>query len=177
MNAIEILQKFNIQLERQHFNSAGDELMALCPFHEEKYPSFSLNVDKGVFYCFGCGESGNIYHLIEHITGLSYDEIRKAIGENEIPKYTPKELPKKELKILTDDEINVLTLYAQVSHRLLKGEACADPTDESVTIYTDYLEQVWGISKETAEHFQLGANRYSFQMLGKSRQHQIWFHE
>lgn len=60
MNAIELLRYFDIELEREHFNSAGDELMALCPFHEEKYPSFSLNVEKGVFICFGCGESGNI---------------------------------------------------------------------------------------------------------------------
>ena len=177
MDTIDILRKFNIELEREHFNSAGDELGALCPFHQEKNPSFSLNVEKGVFRCFGCGESGNIFHLVEHITGLSYDEIRKAIGDDEIPKYTPKDLPKRELKTLSDAEIDALTLYAQQSHRLLKGKACENPNHESVTMYTDYLEKVWGISKETAEHFQLGANRYSFQMLGKSRQHQIWFHE
>jgi len=176
MDTIDILRNFNIELEREHFNSAGDELMTLCPFHEEKYPSFSLNVEKGVFYCFGCGESGNIFHLVEHITGLSYDEIRKAIGEDEIPKYTPKDLPKRELKTLSDAEIDALTLYAQTSHRLLMGEACVDPTDKSVTIYTDYLKQR-GISMEAAEYFQLGANRYSFFNLKKSRRNQVWFHD
>ncbi len=177
MNAIELLRHFGIELEREHFNRAGDELMALCPFHEEKNPSFSLNVEKGVFICFGCGESGNIFHLIEHVTGLSYNEICKAIGGDETPEYTPKALPKKELKILTDDEINALTLYAQVSHRLLGGEACVDPTDKSVTIYTNYLEQVRGISRETQEYFLLGANRYSFLNLGKSPKHQVWLHD
>ncbi|MFQ6044583.1 MAG: CHC2 zinc finger domain-containing protein, partial [Candidatus Poribacteria bacterium] len=141
MDTIDILRKFNIELEREHFNRAGDELMALCPFHEEKQPSFSLNVGRGVFYCFGCGESGNIYHLVEYVTGLSYDEIRKAIGEDEIPKYISKDLPKRELKTLSDAEIDALTLYAKISHRLLKGEYCVDPTDESVTVYTDYLKQ------------------------------------
>ena len=187
MNTIELLRHFEIELEREHFNRTGDELIALCPFHEEKNPSFFLNVEKGVFICFGCGESGNIFHLIEHVTGLSYDEIRKAIGDDKIPKYTLKPLPKKELKTLKDAEINTLTLYAQVSHRLLKGEACVDPSDESVTIYTDYLEKAWGIHFETAEHFQLGANRYSFSNLVgrcsgielpcKPRRHLIWFHE
>ena len=177
MDTIEMLRQFEIELEREHFNRTGDELIALCPFHEEKNPSFFLNVEKGVFICFGCGESGNIFHLIEHVTGLSYDEIRKAIGDDKIPKYTLKPLPKKELKTLKDAEINTLTLYAQVSHRLLKGEACVDPSDESVTIYTDYLEKAWGIHFETAEHFQLGANRYSFSNLGKPRRHLIWFHE
>ncbi|MBC8229846.1 hypothetical protein H8E77_09890 [bacterium] len=176
MDTIEILRRFEIELEREHFNRAGDELMALCPFHEEKKPSFSLNIEKGVFHCFGCGESGNIYHLIEHVTGLSYDEIRKMIGGDETLEYTPKDLPKKELKLLSDAEIDALTLYAQTSHRLLKGEACVDPTDESVTAYTDYLKQR-GISMEAAERFQLGANRYSFLNLDRPRRHQIWFHD
>ena len=176
MDTIDILRKFNIELEREHFNSAGDELMALCPFHEEKQPSFSLNVEKGVFICFGCGESGNIFHLIEHLTGLSYDEIRTAIGDDKIPKYTPKDLPKKELKTLSNAEIDALTLYAQTSHRLLMGEACVDPTDKSVTTYTDYLKQR-GISMEAAEYFMLGANRYSFLNLGKSPKNQVWFHD
>ncbi|MFQ5674683.1 MAG: CHC2 zinc finger domain-containing protein [bacterium] len=176
MDTIDILRKFNIELEREHFNRAGDELMALCPFHEEKQPSFSLNVGRGVFYCFGCGESGNIYHLVEYVTGLSYDEIRKAIGEDEIPKYISKDLPKRELKTLSDAEIDALTLYAKISHRLLKGEYCVDPTDESVTVYTDYLKQR-GISMSAAEYFLLGANRYSSLNLDRPRRHQVWFWE
>jgi len=177
MNAIEMLRAFAIELENECFNSAGDELMALCPFHQERNRSFFLNVDKCIFYCFGCGESGNIYHLIEHITGLSGDEIRKAIGENEIPQYTSKGLPKRELKTLSLAEIDALTLYAQISHRLLKGEACVDPTHESVTIYTDYLEKARGISLHAQEYFMLGANRYSFLSLGKSPKHQVWLHD
>jgi hypothetical protein len=177
MNAVEILRAFSIELENECFNSAGDELMALCPFHQERNRSFFLNVDKCIFYCFGCGESGNIYHLVEHITGLSRDEIRKAIGENEIPQYTSKELPKRELKTLSLAEIDALTLYAQISHRLLKGEACVDPTHESVLIYTDYLEKARGISPHAQEYFMLGANRYSFLNLGKSPKHQVWFWE
>jgi len=173
MDTIDILRKFNIELEREHFNSAGDELMALCPFHEEKQPSFSLNVEKGVFICFGCGESGSIFHLIEHITGLSYDEIRKAIGDDEIPQFTPKDLPKKELKTLSDAEIDALTLYAQTSHRLLKGEACVDPTADYVTVYTDYLTKR-GISKEAQEYFMLGANRFSYISLNRRRRDQLW---
>jgi len=36
----------------------GGEAMALCPFHREKNPSFSLNTETGVFNCFGCGANG-----------------------------------------------------------------------------------------------------------------------
>jgi len=186
MNAIEMLRAFSIELENECFNSAGDELMALCPFHKERNRSFFLNVDKCIFYCFGCGESGNIYHLIEHFTGLHYDEIRKAIapllggvggGLEDAPDFTLKPIEKKELRTLSDLEIDALTLYAKVSHRLLKGEACVDPTHESVLIYTDYLEKARGISLKAQEYFMLGANRYSFLNLGKGSKHQVWFWE
>ena len=41
MNAIEMLRYFNIELEKEDFNRAGDELIALCPFHKEKIHPFS----------------------------------------------------------------------------------------------------------------------------------------
>jgi len=176
MNAIEILRHFDIELERQYFNSSGEEMFALCPYHEEKTPSFSLNVEKGVFYCFGCGESGNIYHLVEHLTGLPYSEVRKAVFSDGIPEFHLKPLPKSELKILCDVEVDALTLYSQVAHRLLRGYHCTNPNDLAVTVYQDYLEQR-GVSMKAAEHFQLGANRYSYLSYGKSPKHQLWVWE
>ena len=41
----------------------GDEFVCCCPFHEERNPSFSLNMEKGVYYCFGCGASGGLNQL------------------------------------------------------------------------------------------------------------------
>ena len=170
---------FGIELEREWFNSAGDELMALCPFHDEKNPSFSLNVDSGVFYCFGCQHSGNVFHLVEHLTGLTQDQVRKTVKDTtpeNLPDFKLKPLTKKELKILNEDEVEFLSRYAFFSHGLLQGKYCVDPGVEAVTVFTDYLEKR-GISKEAAEYFQLGANRYSYLNLGDTRREQLWFHE
>ena len=46
---------------------AGRSHKGLCPFHDEKTPSFSVNGDSGYYYCFGCGAKGNAFtYLMEH---------------------------------------------------------------------------------------------------------------
>jgi hypothetical protein len=170
---------FNIELHREWFTSNGEELMALCPFHEEKNRSFSLNVERGVFYCFGCQERGTVFHLVEHLTGLTQDQIRKTVRDTtpeNLPNFKLKTLTKKELKILNEDEVEFLSSYSFFSHGLLMGKYCVDPNVENVTAYTDYLLKR-GISREAAEYFQLGANRYSYLSFEAPRQKQIWLHE
>ena len=39
---------------------AGANMQGLCPFHQEKTPSFSVSISKGIFKCFGCGKAGNV---------------------------------------------------------------------------------------------------------------------
>ena len=51
-----------VKLEKKGRNYFG-----LCPFHEEDQPSFSINKQKQIFYCFGCGEGGNVVDFVEKI--------------------------------------------------------------------------------------------------------------
>jgi DNA primase len=53
---------------------AGSRLVGLCPFHNEKTASFSVNPDKGVFYCFGCQASGDVIDFYCRINGLDFRE-------------------------------------------------------------------------------------------------------
>ena len=47
-------------------NQRGEVLIkCLCPEHEDRHPSFALNLGSGLWHCFGCGRSGNIYQLAE----------------------------------------------------------------------------------------------------------------
>ena len=52
----------------------GREFHALCPFHKEKSPSFTVNDDKGFFHCFGCGAHGDAIGFIKDFEGVSYPE-------------------------------------------------------------------------------------------------------
>ncbi len=62
-------------------HKAGSNYKALCPFHQEKTPSFVVSPDKQLFHCFGCGESGNLYNFVMKIEGLDFPEALRRMAE------------------------------------------------------------------------------------------------
>jgi len=61
---------------------AGRNFVGLCPFHKEKTPSFTVNPEKRIFYCFGCGEGGNIFTFLMKINNISFSEaVRNLAGK------------------------------------------------------------------------------------------------
>jgi len=52
----------------------GKNHFGLCPFHGEKTPSFSVEQEKQLFHCFGCGKGGNVFTFIEEIENIPYRE-------------------------------------------------------------------------------------------------------
>ncbi len=60
----------------------GRESGGLCPFHNEKTPSFTVNDDKGFYHCFGCGAHGNVIDFVMHTEGLAFPEaVERLVGE------------------------------------------------------------------------------------------------
>ena len=57
------------------FRKRGKDYLGLCPFHNEKTPSFSVSQDKQVYYCFGCGEGGNIFKFLMETGKQSFAEV------------------------------------------------------------------------------------------------------
>ena len=53
---------------------SGSNLFGLCPFHSERTPSFSVNPDKQIYHCFGCGKGGGVVNFIMEIENLSYPD-------------------------------------------------------------------------------------------------------
>lgn len=65
----------------------GREWKGLCPFHSEKTPSFRVNEEKGLWYCFGCGEGGDLVHFIEKIEGIDFKGALEFLGiEGALPR-------------------------------------------------------------------------------------------
>ncbi len=60
---------------------AGTTAKACCPFHNEKTPSFHINLTKGFYHCFGCGESGDAIKFVQKQEGLSFMEAVRKLGE------------------------------------------------------------------------------------------------
>lgn len=129
---------------------AGKNYMGLCPFHSERTPSFTVNEEKGIFHCFGCGAGGNIFSFLMRASQLTFPEAVKNLAKRySIP------LPAREL---TDEEkrrrslraklFEVNELAAEYYHRVLLSLKEGEEGRK-------YLAQR-GISEETAREHRLG---------------------
>lgn len=68
---------------------SGASWVGLCPFHNEKTPSFHVNAEKGTYHCFGCGQGGNVFKFHMLTRGLTFPEAVKELAERagiELPK-------------------------------------------------------------------------------------------
>ena len=76
----QVLEHYGL-LEGLRVQKGGEELVGICPFHEEKTGSFHVSLAKnknGAFQCFGCKRKGNILDFVVYIEGLQANEVRKA---------------------------------------------------------------------------------------------------
>lgn len=73
-NIVDVISDF-VQLKRRGTNYIG-----LCPFHNEKTPSFNVSLSKGIYKCFGCGKGGNVVQFVMEHEHMSYPEALKYIA-------------------------------------------------------------------------------------------------
>lgn len=65
-----------VELKKQ-----GAEFVALCPFHQERSPSFTVQPSEQFFKCFGCGEGGDVFAFVQKIEGLQFPDAVRRVGE------------------------------------------------------------------------------------------------
>ena len=66
VNIVDVISQY-VSLEKK-----GKDYIGLCPFHQEKTPSFTVNADKQFFKCFGCGKGGNVFKFLMYKDCLLY---------------------------------------------------------------------------------------------------------
>ena len=133
----------------------GSSYFGLCPFHNEKTPSFSVTPSKQMYYCFGCGAGGNVYNFVMQYENYSFGEALSHLAERagvELPKIEySKEARAKAEKRATLLEINKKA--AQYFYYQLRREGGKNAHD--------YLTGR-GLSEETIRKFGLGySDKYS----------------
>lgn len=139
LNIVDVLGEY-IRLEK-----AGANYRALCPFHNEKSPSFMVSEEKQIWHCFGCQKGGDIFGFVMEIEGLEFRETLKLLAEKagvKLENYNPQKTEKinRTLEIL-----ELATKFYEV--QLWKGEG----KDKIL----DYLLER-GLKEETIKEFRLG---------------------
>ena len=130
-----------------HLTKKGNNLWGLCPFHNEKTPSFSVSPDKQIYHCFGCGKGGGVISFIMEMENLPFVDAVKLLAKRaglEVPESGENEAYRKKRTRLLELSRDAARFY----HDYLTG-----PGGQRVR---DYIAQRQ-ISPRTATRFGLGA--------------------
>ena len=131
-----------------HLKRSGRNFFGLCPFHNEKSPSFSVSPDKQIFHCFGCGVGGNVITFVSKIEGLNFVETIQMLAERaNIQLPTLENSGDMQKEILKDKVYKVNEFTAEFYHQnLYKPQA---------KIAQEYVKKRQ-LSNETLKSFRIG---------------------
>lgn len=101
-NAADIVE---IISEAVVLKKTGRNLVGLCPFHAEKTPSFSVNPEKQIFYCFGCATGGNVFSFLMKQQGMTFPEAVKAVAQRCGIELPSREMSPLERRRLSEREV------------------------------------------------------------------------
>ena len=129
---------------------SGSSYMGRCPFHGEKTPSFSVDPVQKLYYCFGCGEGGNVFTFIEKKEGLDFADAVKMLAEKYgVSLQYEKSSPELEERRKRHDRLlSLLDQTASYYSRCLKESSSAEDA-------RSYLESR-GFRRQVIEEFRLG---------------------
>ena len=126
----------------------GANFMGLCPFHNEKSPSFTVSPTKQFYHCFGCGVHGNAIGFLMEYQGLSFVEAVKDLAQNvgmTVPEYQPENGKPRLEKAQSTGLLEVMEAACQFYRKELRGAQAA----------VQYLKGR-GLTGEVAAKFGLG---------------------
>jgi len=142
---VEVISEF-VRLKKRGVNYIG-----LCPFHNEKTPSFTVSPSKGIYKCFGCGRGGNAVNFLMEHEHLQYPEALKWLAakyhiEVEETADTPEQVQQKNER----ESMMVLTSFAQRFYTRMLNES-----EEGQAVGLAYFRER-GFRKDILDRFQLG---------------------
>ena len=137
----------NVVGKRVKLTRKGREHSGLCPFHNEKTPSFTVSEDKGFYHCFGCGAHGDVISFVMNTEGLSFPETVERLAAEagiEVPVETAEARAEEQHRANLYDIVKAACAWFEAQLRLPIGQTGLN-----------YLRDR-GLRDETIEQFRLG---------------------
>ena len=152
---VEVVSSY-LPLKRSGVNHQG-----LCPFHQEKSPSFNVNSARQIFHCFGCGVGGNVFSFLMRMEGLSFPDAVRRLGEKVGVEVEEEAVSPEEVRRRDEREriLRINEVAGEFYQQLLL-------TDEEGAPGRRYLRQR-GYESEIVRTFQLGFAPGGWESLAK----------
>lgn len=142
-----------VQLKRSGRNHLG-----LCPFHQEKTPSFNVSPDRNIWHCFGCGETGDCFKFLMEHDHLSFPEAMRALAERAGVDLKPYEKSRG-----GGSDFDHMYRIHEIAERLYRHVLFEEPDGQAAR------EEIArrGYTREIVEEYQLGASPSAWERLVK----------
>ena len=134
--------------------AGGTRLKGLCPFHNEKTPSFHVDSDKGFYKCFGCGKAGDVITFVRETEQLGFSEAVEAIGQRfgvVIEYEEGSGGPSREERSLRQEIFDLHDVAAEHFHQALLAP------DDAGGFFRAYWTEKRRFTMELASEFKIGA--------------------
>lgn len=151
---IEDLVSQYVQLKK-----AGRNFKGLCPFHNEKTPSFVVSPERQIAYCFGCNKGGDVFQFIQEVEGVDFVDALKILAEKTGVELEPMQNVGKSKRVTKDEKSELFRVYDSATSFY---EEQLWQTDEGKKV-VDYLYRR-GLTNESIKRFRVGYAPDSFEL-------------
>jgi DNA primase len=143
--------------EHTRLKKAGRSWKGLCPFHNERSPSFTVDREKGLYHCFGCGAGGDVIHFVRQMDRLDFPEAVEALAAR-----FGVTVPRRPSRGPRDDRREKLLDALAAAHRFYSAEL-AKPGNRAAAYLTER-----GVSEDFAKRLGLGYAPDSWDALSRA---------
>jgi DNA primase len=145
--------------DHTRLKKAGRSWKGLCPFHNERTPSFTVDREKGLYHCFGCGAGGDVIHFVRQIDRLDFPEAVEALASR-----FGVTIPRRASRGPRDDRREKLLEALAAAHRFYQAQL-AKPGNKAAAYLKDR-----DVSEDLAKRLSLGYAMDSWDALSRALQ-------
>ncbi|HEV8119296.1 MAG TPA: DNA primase [Thermoanaerobaculia bacterium] len=143
--------------EHTRLKKAGRSWKGLCPFHNERTPSFTVDREKGLFHCFGCGAGGDVIHFVRQMDRLDFPEAVEALASR-----FGVTIPRRAFRRPQEDRKEKILEAVSAAHRFFMAEL-AKPGNKAAAYLTER-----GVAPEMSRRLGLGYAPDSWDSLSRA---------